>query len=164
METVPQLSILQAHHSLWGGLLLPSAAFEFGQSQQVFFECTHSLCKRNMSRRGQEPFAELSLSCEIVVSQAIRNVPRVEMTVMRYATLWHPQSRRGYENTVTPRCLFPFRWRLMIALYGSKSRPPLICQSQPKSIHRQHLADSFTRWELNGDFVITFAIINHFFI
>lgn len=61
---------------------------------------------------------------------------------------------------------FPFRWRLMIALYGSESRPPLICQSQPKSIHLQHVADSFTRWELNGDFVITFVmydfcLINH---
>lgn len=73
------------------------------------------------------------------------------------------QSRRGYECTATLRCLLPFRWRLMIAVHGSKSRPPLICQSQPKSIHLQHFTVSFTRWELNGDFVITFAMLCHLF-
>lgn len=73
------------------------------------------------------------------------------------------QSRRGYESTATLRRLFPFRWRLMIAVYGSKSRPPLICQSQPKSIHLQHFTVSFTRWELNADFVITFAMLCRLF-
>lgn len=73
------------------------------------------------------------------------------------------QSRGGYESTATLRRLFPFRWRLMIAVYGSKSRPPLICQSQPKSIHLQHFTVSFTRWELNADFVITFAMLCRLF-
>lgn len=40
----------------------------------------------------------------------------------------------------------------MFSVYGSKSRPPLICQLQPKSIHLHHITVRCTRWELNDDF------------
>lgn len=45
---------------------------------------------------------------------------------------------------------FSFRWRLMVAVHGSESRPPLICQSQPKSIHLQHSTATLRGDELSG--------------
>lgn len=52
---------------------------------------------------------------------------------------------------------FPIRRRLMIAEYGSESRPPLICQSQPKSIHLQHF--TVTSLQMNCRFCNYFCNI-----
>ena len=53
---------------------------------------------------------------------------------------------------------FPLRWRLSFSVCGWKSRPPLICQLQAKSIHLLHTTVRFTRWELNTECVITFKM------
>lgn len=45
---------------------------------------------------------------------------------------------------------FSFGWRLMVAVHGSESRPPLICQSQPKSIHLQHSTATLGGEEVSG--------------
>lgn len=128
-----------------------------------FSSSAHAARTKEIYRgKGQEPFAEPSVSGEIVASWAARGVLRVAGRKDKWRRCGKSLSLyRAGEDMRIQWCYsahFPFRWGLMAALYGTKSRPPLICQSLPKSIHLQHLTVRFTRLELNSDFVITFQM------
>lgn len=126
-------------------------------SQQVFLYCTRSPCKRNIPWKGP---GSLSWALSLWWGSGHSGCFKYPLWAVGHKDKWQHgvwlTERDRKQECRNATLLFLFQWKLRLVMHGSKSRPPLICQLQPKSLH--HITARFAGWELNVDFVITFQM------